>query len=112
MSLPFEYEKNLTYLEKNFYGNKNILIISDRPNLYLVHEYGSVSFDFLKRHKEKISFQSQKEFDHVLTFQRYHYKNTLPDPKNRLDNSVILTELENIKITPLMYIKISEIKKM
>lgn len=112
LSLPFEYKKNLTYLEKNFHGNKNILIISDRPNLYLVHEYGSVSFDFLKRHKEEISFQSQKEFDHVLTFQRYHYKNTLPDPKNRLDNSVILTELENIKITPLMYIKISEIKKM
>jgi hypothetical protein len=108
-SIPYEYNKTLRYLNENFKRNSNILIISERPNLYVVHYKGAVDFKYASQNPEKIKDQYGREFDHVLVLQKCLYKTRAPLKNQRLDHSYRLAELKILNLTQAEYLKISKL---
>jgi hypothetical protein len=108
-SLPYEYNKTLRYLEEKLDNNHNILVISERPNLYLVHYAGAVDFAYANQNPEKILVQCQREFDHIIVLQRCRYKTRAPLVSNRLRNSYQMKSLGYINLTRSEYLSVSEL---
>jgi hypothetical protein len=108
-SLPYEYGKTLNFLKENFKNNTHLLIIAERPNLYIVHYRGAVDFSYANQHAEKIKSVYAKEFDHILVLQKFDYKTQTPLERNRIDASYRLRKLSKINLTQSTYLKISEI---
>jgi hypothetical protein len=99
----------LRYLKDNFKRNANILIISERPNLYIVHYKGAVDFAYANQNTEKIRDHYGKEFDHILVLQKYLYKTRAPLKNQRLNHSYRLADLKNLNLTQTEYLKISKL---
>jgi len=108
-SLPYEYNKSLMFLKENFKNNSNLLIIAERPNLYIIHYRGAVDFSFANQNMDNIKDIYNKEFDHILVLQKIDYKTQTPLDWNRLEAAYRLKKLSDIKLTQSTYIKISEI---
>jgi hypothetical protein len=108
-SLPYEYNKTLIFFEENFKNNSNLLIIAERPNLYIIHYRGAVDFSFANQNMDKIKNTYNKEFDHILVLQKIDYKTQTPLVWNGIEAAYRLKKLSDIKLTQSTYIKISEI---
>ena len=108
-SLPYEYSRTLSFLKENYNNNTQLLIIAERPNLYIIHYQGAVDFSFANQHADKINSSYSKEFDHILVLQKFDYKTQSPLRWNRLDASYRLKELAKIKLTQATYLRVSEI---
>ena len=108
-SLPYEYNKTLTFLKENFKNNSNLLIVSERPNLYIIHYRGAVDFVYANQHIDKITNKDSREFDHILVFQKIDNQSKTPLEANRLDTSYRLEKINDIKLNQSTYLKISEI---
>jgi len=108
-SIQYEYNKTLSYLKENFKRNSDILIISERPNLYIVNYKGAVDFTYANQNMDKISDYYIKEFDHIIVFQKYQYKTRSPLRSHRLNHSHRLVNLENLSLTRTEYLKISRL---
>lgn len=110
-SFSYQYNKTLRYLKSNFSDNSNILVLCERPNLYIVHYRGALDFAYANQNAEEILDQYLREFDHVLVLQRYLYKTGAPLTNNRLNDSYRLDPLGNIKLTQSEYLKVSEVNE-
>jgi len=108
-SIPYEYNTTLSYLKDNFKRNSNILIISERPNLYIVHYKGAVDYTYANQNTEKIKDHYGKEFDHILVFQKCLYKTQAPLKTSRLNKSYRLAYLKHLNLTQTEYLKISKL---
>jgi hypothetical protein len=109
-SIPYEYNKTLRYLKDNFNRKSNIMIISERPNLYIVHYKGAVDFTYANQNLESIKDHYGKEYDHILVLQKYLYKTQTPLKTSRLDTSYRLAHLKTLNLTQAEYLKISKLK--
>jgi len=113
LSLTYEYNKVLNYIKENYDKKREkILIISDRPNLYLIHNCGSVNFSYANNNKEKIEYLFNNYFDHIIVIQRYLLKTKKIKKSNNIDSSFKIDELKNVKITRDMYIKILKVSSI
>jgi hypothetical protein len=108
-SLPYEYNKTLMFLKENFKNNSNILIIAERPNIYIIHYRGAVDFSFANQNIDKIKNRYNKEFDHILVLQKIDDKTQTPLEWNEIEGAYRLEKLSDIKLTQSTYLKISEI---
>ena len=108
-SLPYEYNKTLMFLKENFKNNSNILIIAERPNIYIIHYRGAVDFSFANQNIDKIKNSYNKEFDHILVLQKIDDKTQTPLEWNEIEGAYRLEKLSDIKLTQSTYLKISEI---
>jgi hypothetical protein len=108
-SIPYQYNKTLSYLNENFKRNSNMLIIAERPNLYVVHYKGAVDFTYANQNPEKIRDHYGREFDHILVLQKYLHKNQAPINNQRLHPFYRLAELKNLSLTQAEYLKISKL---
>jgi hypothetical protein len=108
-SIPHEYNKTLSYLSDNFNRNSNILIISERPNLYIIHYKGAVDFSYANRNAKKIKDHYGKEFDHILVLQKCLYKTRAPLDSSRLNNSYQLVSLRALNLSQTEYLKVSKL---
>ena len=106
---PYEYNKTLQLLKDQFNSNSNLLVISDRPNVYLVQFKGAVDYEFANQNPDAILNRYLREFDHVIVLQRFSYQTHTPLSANRLSNSYRLKELRRINLTREIYLKIFEI---
>jgi hypothetical protein len=108
-SLPNEYNKTLRYIKDSFKNNSNILLISERPYLYVIHYAGAVDFAYANQNPEKILDRYGKEFDHILVLQRYLHNTRSPLNSNRLSPSYRLVHSGNLNLTRSEYLKVSEV---
>jgi hypothetical protein len=108
-SLPNEYNKTLRYIKDSFKNNSNILLISERPYLYVIHYAGAVDFAYANQNPEKIIDRYGKEFDHILVLQRYLHNTRAPLNSNRLNPSYRLVHSGNLNLTRSEYLKVSEV---
>ena len=108
-SISYEYNKTLSYLKNHFKNNANLLIVCERPNLYIVHYQGAIDFNYANQNADKILDGYGREFDHILVLQKYLYKTGMPLKSDRIHNSLPLIQLDNIHLTQSEYFKISEI---
>ena len=108
-SLPYEYGRTLNFLKENFKNNTHLLIIAERPNLYIIHYRGAIDFSYANQNADKIKSIYSKEFDHILILQKFDYKTQTPLDWNRIDAAYRLRKLSKINLTQSTYLKISEI---
>ena len=108
-TIPYEYNKTLNYLQSHFKKNTNLLIVCERPNLYIVHYRGAVDFNYANQNADKIRTQYQREFDQVVVLQKCRYDTQKPLPSNRIINSYRLVHLSNLNLTQSEYLKISKL---
>jgi hypothetical protein len=106
---PYEYNKTLQLLKDQFNSNSNLLVISDRPNVYLIQFKGAVDYEFANQNPDAILNRYLREFDHVIVLQRFSYQTHTPLSANRLSNFYRLKELRRINLTREIYLKIFEI---
>jgi hypothetical protein len=110
-SLPNEYNKTLTYIKESYKSNSNILLISERPYLYVIHYTGAVDFAYANQNPEKILDRYGKEFDHILVLQRYLHNTRAPLNSSRLNPSYRLIHSGNLNLTQSEFLKVSEVRK-
>jgi hypothetical protein len=108
-SLSYEYGKTMNFLKENFKNSTQLLIIAERPNLYIIHYRGAVDFRYANQNADKIKSIYSKEFDHILVLQKFDYKTQSPLAWNRIDAAYRLRKLSKINLTQSTYLKISEI---
>lgn len=107
-TIPYEYNKTLDYLKHHFKKNTNLLIVCERPNLYIVHFQGAVDFNYANQNEDKIRTQYQREYDQIIVLQKCRYDTREPLQSNRLINSYPLVHLRNLNLTQAEYLKISK----
>ena len=107
--IPYEYNRTLAYLKDNFNPKANILIIAERPNLYIIQYKGAVDFAYANQNIERIKGFYSKEFDHILVLQKCLHKTRAPLETHRIDNSYQLVDLKNLNLTQTAYLKISKL---
>jgi hypothetical protein len=108
-SLPYEYGRTLNFLKENFKNNTDLLVIAERPNLYIIQYRGAVDFSYANKNADKIKSIYSKEFDHILVLQKFDYKTQTPLAMNRIDAAYRLRKLSKINLTQSTYLRISEI---
>ncbi|NRB37089.1 MAG: glycosyltransferase family 39 protein [Pseudomonadales bacterium] len=73
LTLNRQYHTLLNYLETH-YPERNILIITDRPGMYSVHEWGAVNFRYADKHQQRIKNElKRKLYQDVLVLQLIEY---------------------------------------
>lgn len=108
-SLPYEYSKTLNFMKTRFKNNSNLLIIAERPNIYLIHYRGAVDFSFANQNMDQFKNMYNKEFDHILVLQKIDYQSQAPLVANRIEAAYRLEKVSEIKLTQSTYMIISEI---
>ena len=109
-ALPHEYNKTLKYIKNSFHSHANILLISERPNLYIAHFGGAVDFAYANRNPQKILDHYGKEFDHILVLQRCRNDTRTPLTSCTLNTYYRLFHSGNLNLTQSEYLKVSEIR--
>ncbi len=109
LTLYREYKASLAYLAT--YPRQNTLFISDRPGMYVVHQYGAISFETANGKLDDLSSDLRRKlYQSILVEQRIYY-----DPKKEPEPK--LKTMENLKLDPVFelqndadyYMRISKI---
>jgi hypothetical protein len=108
-TIPYEYNKTLSYLRSNYKSQSKVLIICERPNFYIVHYQGALDFQYANQNPDFILNMGARDFDHILVLQKCLYDTRAPLKTNRLNNSFRLAPLKNLNLTQTEYLKISKI---
>lgn len=110
LSLTYEYNRVVDYLKRNFdEEGENILIISDRPNLYLVHDMGSVTFAYANQHAGEIAKLMRSYYDRVLVLQRTAYETGRVLPGTAISPAYKLEKRHSIKSSHLHAVDVFEV---
>jgi len=108
---PIEYEKTLEYLKKNYGENdkESMLIITENPEYYIVQGYGALSFQIANKREKEVKKRLKKILNRVIIIQKYDYLYNSPFVKTRLDQAFKYHKVGIIKISPNLFLKISEL---
>ncbi|MDA3898315.1 MAG: glycosyltransferase family 39 protein [Desulfobacteraceae bacterium] len=102
-------ERVIRYLYNNHdMKNEKLLIISDRPNFFIIHGIGSIGFRQAVLQRKKIYYLTNVYYDQILVLQKCNpYTNELISD-NLLDDGFRLQKIARINVSPEYYIRISE----
>ena len=92
-----EYNFAMSFLKKE--TDKNFLLIHDRPGLFVVSDYGAITFTLANRNREGTLLDFKRHFYRdIFVLQRIEYKTGQPEKDCVLDGTYkleTLTELQN-----------------
>jgi hypothetical protein len=108
-TIPYEYNKTLSYIRNNFESHSNILVICERPNFYILHYQGALDFEYANQNPELIINKVAKDFDHILVLQKCLHNTRAPLKTSHLNKSYPLVDLQTLKLTQTEYLKISKL---
>jgi len=107
-TLPRGYVFMLKTLEKT--GIEHPLVISDRPGLFSVRNYGALNFQHANMHKTVVLNNWKRHlYPHMYAVQEILYENNTPAPNNALDPQYQLETLEELQNSPTSFIRISKV---
>ena len=72
LSLQYEYNRVLEYMEQHYPKRGHTVIIAEQPNLYIIHEYSGVRFSRIDKILEALS--SPNSVDHIIALQKIYRK--------------------------------------
>lgn len=105
-----EYNQVLNYIDYNYDTQREkILLISDRPNLYFIHGYGSINFLYANDHATKLENHFNSYFDRIFVLQRCSTATKAPLDHNKLNSSYKLIHTDKIKCSTKSFIRLSEV---
>jgi len=97
------------YLYENYdLDNEKLLLISDRPYLFVIHGMGSIGFQNAVQNQKKLHYLDNVYYDHMLVLQRCNPIDSEVQPDNRLSDAFQLKEIYRINVSKNYYIRISK----
>jgi hypothetical protein len=105
LSLQYEYNRVLAYLEPRYPKHGSTLIIAEQPNLYIVHNYSAMRFNQIHKIKEFLSGPNQ--VDHIIALQKIEMGNGRVAKGSVLSEPFEMEPLETFHLTPEIGIRIS-----
>ncbi|MFZ5569148.1 MAG: glycosyltransferase family 39 protein [Thermodesulfobacteriota bacterium] len=93
----YEYQKILNRIETAATGQEDILVIAQRPNLYIVNKTGAVTFHYANRNREVIADWFRQGIDRIFVIQSYDAETDRLLVPTRLDPAYRLKPLDTIK---------------
>lgn len=109
LAVAGEYHQIMYFISAD-YKNDKILLISDRPYLFVIHDMDAVYFKTANKYKKSAEKSFGDGYDHVLALQKYNSKFTFPYMRTRFEGDLHLKPLRKIPITPNTYIIVSEVQ--
>jgi hypothetical protein len=110
LSLTYEYNGAVDYIETHYTAEKDkVLVVSDRPNLYLIHSWGSITFAYANEHKDLLAHLRNTYFTHILVLQRVAVQDDRPVADNAVDPSYRLKPLTTIRSGHLTKLNLFEV---
>jgi len=103
-----EYYSILGFIKENSTPNQKILVITEEPNYFLMHDYDAITFATANDNKNLI-FEKLKHYDRVFVFRKFTDMFSSPYVRTRLDPLFELRELGKSNITEKTYIQASVI---
>ena len=91
--------------------NNAMLLISDRPNLYVIHGIGSVGFQYALEKQRKLHVLENIYYDHILVLQKCNPSTHEVLPGNHLNDGFLLSEVKRIKKLIELGVPLSKISK-
>ncbi len=108
-----EYNQILNYFDHQHQTQtEKILLISDRPNQYLIHGYSSVDFDYANEHSSALAGGFHNYFDRIFVLQRRSTTSGTPMDDNTLNPIFKLNPTHTIKCSAQSFIRIFEVLKI
>ena len=108
-----EYNQVLNYFDRHHQTRtEKILIISDRPNQYLIHGYSSVDFNYANDHLTALAGGFNNYFDRIFVLQRRLSATGTPLDDNTLNPAYKLNPFHTIKCSAQSFISIFEVLKI
>lgn len=107
-ALTYEYNSVLAFIQKAYdLDREKLLVISDRPNFYVIHKTGSVGFDFAGRRVDQLRRLKQIYYNDILVFQRPDPATGRIPPNQLLPAEYRLRHLKDIPVGPGYCVRIS-----
>jgi len=106
LPLSNEYSRVKEYLGHEF-PSKNLLIITDRPNLYVIQGYGAKKFNFANEYKDYVKRFLSGHFEEIVFIQRYDKKKQGYTPATQLETEYKITEKTQFSLSVQEYLVIS-----
>lgn len=105
-----QFRHEMDFLKK--VNDRDILIISDRPNLFTAYEYGAVNFPYANADPARLLQELDRHlFKHIYVFQEIAYVTGAPTADTWLNADYTLEPLSEIQLTADSFIRISEAKR-
>lgn len=104
------YDSAMGFLHTH-YPDPNILIVSDRPGMYVVHRWGAISFGKARQQYKEIPLElSRHLFQDVIALQFIQYRTERPEPGMELHKNWDMDILFEKQINGEKYLRISKLK--
>ena len=87
--------------------DEKILLISDRPNLFVIHHIGAIGFQNAIKNQKQLHYLDNVYYDSILVLQKCDPITNEVQLDNRLNEGFQLREIHRINISPSYYIRIS-----
>lgn len=109
---PYYANKRIThYLYKHHDMKKEkILLISDRPNFFIIHGLGSIGFQMANQNLEKLRYFKNIYYDDIIVLQKCNPITGAVKLDNQLSGDFQLLELKRINVSPDYYLRISRLQ--
>lgn len=106
LSLQYEYNRVLEYMEQHYPKNGSTLIIAEQPNLYIIHEYSGMRFNRIDKIMEALS--SPNSVDHIIALQKIDRKTGRITRGSILKGPFQSRPLTQFSLSPELAMRISE----
>jgi hypothetical protein len=104
-----EYRFALNFLNQN-YANSNVMIISDRPGMYIIQRWGSVSFRYANKYYRRLFFEKKRHrFEDIIVIQKIQYSNNRPQAETRLNSKYKLKPIFEAQLNSRRYVRFSKV---
>lgn len=108
LTLYREYKASLAHLAT--YPRQNTLFVSDRPGMYVVHQYGAISFETANAKLDDLSSDLRRKlYQSILVEQRIYYDAKRdPEPKLKISDKIKLEPVFELQNDADYYMRISK----
>lgn len=107
-TLPRDYRQIISFLKQNY--DQHILVISDRPGMYTVHNFGAVDFNYANQNERKLLRELDRHlFKEIIVIQYIEYGSNKPASNTRLDPRYKLKTLYELQRSAGAFTRISRV---
>lgn len=109
-TLPREYRFVLHYLKQEAVRtNNSFVVVTDRPGMYTVHNYGAVDFNNANSSNDLLDGFNNRLYGDIIVVQKIEYETQMPAKDNTLDKKYNLRPIAESQIDGTMFIRISRV---
>lgn len=107
--LPRKYSFVLRFLKQEARKNRDFLVISSRPGLYTVQDWGAVSFHMANSGNSLRGEFNARSYNTIYVIQHISYKTMKADEETRLDDRYKLEPLIELQNSGELFTRISKV---